>query len=220
MSITGVNKMNKIKRIVFTLLCIPVSFYLAGCSGGVAGEGTKNLSGGAPIVRGNAFNDKGWEDIQRGQYDSAISHFNQVVQDNPTPDELSEAYNGIGWARSFRGQLKDGMQWFERAVDSSDDAKVGLAAAYLQRASRSDMDMVIELLFERLGNKRPHFKFVPRRNIGVTNAEVHAMLAYAFAATERDEEARNQLEYAKDLAEREPSSAFQQLTNVIEFILR
>lgn len=208
------------KKIIALLISLPLVMGLTGCSGGVNGEGTKDYSIGTPIVRGNAFNDLGWEYIGKGQYDSAIAQFNKVIADNPTPDELTEADNGLGWARSFRGQLKDGMPWFEKAAPGSNDAKVGLAAAYLQKASRDDLEKVIDLLHKQLGKENPHFTYTARRNTGVSNAEVHAMLAYAFAATGADDEGREQLEYAKELNEKEPSATFAQLSSVVDFLLR
>lgn len=210
----------KIKKIAFLLYAVTLIIFGTGCSGGVGGDGSKDYSGSTPIIRGNAFNDQGWENIAKGQYDAAISSFNKVVADNPTDDELSEAYNGIGWARSFKGKLSDGKQWFEKAVHNSDDAKVGLAGAYLQEASRTDMEKVIELLYEDIGKGQAHFVYKPRRSVGVTNAEVHAILAYACAATERDEMAREQLEYAEEIATDGGSAIFKQLVEVIEFVLK
>ncbi|HNS08482.1 MAG TPA: hypothetical protein PKN29_02220, partial [Candidatus Ozemobacteraceae bacterium] len=149
----------KRKLITALLLVTPLIIGLTGCTGGVNGEGTGSYSQtiGTPIVRGNAFNDLGWENISKGQYDSAIAQFNKVLGDNPTDDEKAEANNGIGWAKAYLGQLKDGMPWFEKAKDLSHDAKIGLAAAYIQKASRSDMEMVVDLIYKQLGKENPHF---------------------------------------------------------------
>ena len=163
----------KSKHITAVLLVLPMLIGLTGCSGGVNGEGSSNYSYdvGTPIVRGNAFNDLGWANIAKGQYDSAISQFNKVLNDNPTIDEKAEANNGIGWSKAYLGQLKDGIPWFEKAKDVSNDAKIGLAAGYLQKASRSDMEMVVDLIYKQLGNENPHFKYTARRNTGVSDAE-------------------------------------------------
>ncbi len=203
------------------MLVLPLIFGLTGCSGGVNGEGDNTYSQnvGTPIVRGNAFNDLGWENIAKGQYDSAITQFNKVLNDNPTADEKAEANNGIGWAKSYLGELKDGMNWFEAAKDISNDAKVGLAAAYLQKASRSDMEMVIDLLFKQLGQENEHFAYTARRNTGVSNAETHAMLAYAYASVGENDKARDQLEYAKELDPDFEGTSLEQMATVIEFLL-
>ncbi len=211
----------KKKHLAALMLVLPLIFGLTGCSGGVNGEGDNSYSQnvGTPIVRGNAFNDLGWENIVKGQYDSAITQFNKVLNDNPTDEEKAEANNGIGWAKSYLGELKDGMTWFEKAKDISNDAKVGLAAGYLQKASRSDMEMVIDLLFKQLGKENEHFAYTARRNTGVSNAETHAMLAYAYASVGENDKARDQLEYAKELDPDFEGTSLEQMATVIEFLL-
>ncbi len=208
------------KHLTIILLALPLLFGLTGCSGGVNGEGTNDYSNdlGTPIVRGNAFNDLGWNHISKGQYDSAIAQFNLVLNDSPTADEEAEANNGIGWARAKLGELKDGMVYFDRAKTISNDARVGLAAVYLQKASKSDMEMVVDLLYKQLGQENPHFKYSARRDTGVSDAEVHAMLAYAYAALGQNESATEQLDYAKELNPNWENTTIDQLAKVVEFL--
>jgi tetratricopeptide (TPR) repeat protein len=209
------------KHLTAVLLAIPLLLGLTGCAGGVNGEGTGSYSHdvGTPIVRGNAFNDAGWNYIARGQYESAITQFNIVLNDNPTDDEKAEANNGIGWAKARLGQLKDGMPWFTKAADWSHDANVGLAAGYMQMASKSDMEMVVDILYKQLGKENENFVYTPRRSTGVSNAEVHAMLAYAFASTGQDEKARQQMEHAKELEPNYENTAIDQILKAVEFLL-
>lgn len=208
------------KHLTVILLAIPLLLGLTGCTGGVNGEGTGSYSQdvGTPIVRGNSFNDAGWNYIAKGQYESAIAQFNTVLNDNPTNDEKAEANNGIGWAKAKMGQLKDGMPWFTKAIDWSNDAKVGLAAAYLQMASKSDMEMVVDLLYKQLGKENDNFVYTPRRNTGVSDAEAHAMLAYAFAATGEDDKATHQIELAKQLNPAWEGTTIDQMVKVTEFL--
>ncbi|MDN5279620.1 MAG: hypothetical protein PWR01_3585 [Clostridiales bacterium] len=209
------------KHLTAILLVIPLLLGLTGCTGGVNGEGTGSYSQdlGTPIVRGNAFNDAGWTHIDKGQYESAIAQFNTVLADNPTEDEKAEANNGIGWAKAKLGTLKDGMPWFTKAADLSNDAKVGLASAYLQMASRSDMEQVVDLLYKQLGKENENFNYVPRRNTGVSNAEVHAMLAYAFASLGEDEKAQHQIDYAKELNPSWEGTTIDQMGQVVDFLI-
>jgi tetratricopeptide (TPR) repeat protein len=209
------------KHLTVVILAIPLLLGLTGCTGGVNGEGTGTYSQdlGTPIVRGNAFNDAGWNYMVKGQYESAITQFNKVLADNPTADEKAEANNGIGWAKAKIGKLKDGMQWFAKAIDHSDDAKVGLAAAYIQMASKTDMEQVVELIYKQLGDENDHFKYTPRRETGISNAEVHAMLGYAFAALGEDEKARTQIEHAKELNPEWENTTIDQLISVVEFLI-
>ncbi len=179
-------------------------FGFTGCStGGTNGEGNVSVNSSEIYtgIRGNEYVEKGWSYINSGLYDSAITQFNKVLESSPTEQEKADANNGIGWAKSFssEGKLKDGIKWFTLAKDLNDDAKVGLASAYLQQASKSDMEEVIEILAVELGKNNPTFIFTPTRPIGVTNAEVHAMLGYAYAVTDDDENAYTQIELAKTL---------------------
>jgi len=210
------------KHLGVIMLALTLAVGLTGCSGGVNGEGDSEYSYdiGTPIVRGNAFNDQGWVYIGKGQYDSSIAQFNKVLNDNPTEDEKAEANNGIGWAKAHLGQLKDGIPWFEKATAVSDDAKIGLAGAYIQLASRSDMEKVIDLIFKQLGKENPHFKYVSRRETGVSDAEAHIMLAYAYAATGADELAREQLDYAKELSPVWTGTTLDQVGQAVEFLLQ
>ena len=210
---------NQLKIFIMLLLAIPLVLGITGCSGGgVNGEGSGSYDSGTPVVRGNIYNDTGWEYIAKGQYDSAIKHFNDVLADSPTESERAEANNGIGWAKTYNGKLKDGMKYFQMASDYCDDAKVGLAAAYIQQASLADMEEVIEILFVQLGDSKPRFNFVANRPIGVSNAEVHAMLAYAYAAVGETEKSEEQLTYAKELEPEYTGKSIAQLFGAIEFL--
>ncbi|HNV68998.1 MAG TPA: tetratricopeptide repeat protein [Candidatus Ozemobacteraceae bacterium] len=210
------------KALILFLAALPLTIILSGCSGGVNGEGTNQYSqtNGTTVVRGSSFNDSGWDLITKGQYESAITMFNKVLGDSPTDEEAAEANNGLGWAKSRLGKLEDGMLWFERAISHSHDAKVGLAGAYIQRSSKADLEMAADLLYKQLGGENPHFKYTPRRQTGVTDAECHAMLAYAFAAIGRAEEATEQLEYAKELQPEWASSTSDQIGRMVDFLMK
>ena len=159
---------NQFKIIIMLLISIPLAIGITGCSGGgVNGEGKGSYDTGTPIVRGNVYTDTGWEYLSKGQYDSAIKYFNDVLSESPTESEKAEAYNGIGWAKAFNGKLKDGMKYFQLAADLCDDAKVGLGAAYIQQASLSDLEEAIQILYVQLGKSKPRFNYVPVRATGV-----------------------------------------------------
>ena len=210
---------NQFKIFIMLLISLPLAIGITGCSGGgVNGEGKGSYDTGTPVVRGNIYNDTGWEYISKGQYDSAVKHFNDVLAESPTESEKAEAYNGIGWAKTYSGKLKDGMKYFQLASDLSDDAKVGLGAAYIQQASLSDLEEAIQILYVQLGKSKPKFNYIPKRATGVTNAEVHAMLAYAFAATGNTEKSEEQLEYAKELEPNYTGKSISQLFSAIEFL--
>jgi len=206
----------------FLLLLVPAVLLLTGCSGGVNGEGTNNYpqTAGTPVVRANSFNDMGWNLITQGQLDSAVAQFNKVLADNPTDDERAEANNGLGWARSRLGSLVDGMTYFEKAIERSDDAKVGLAAGYIQKASKADLEQAVTLLYKKLGKENVHFHYTPRRPTGVSDAECHALLAFAYAGIGKADEAQAQLDYAKELSPEWASSTIDQVGRMVDFLNR
>lgn len=210
------------KRLFAILIAIPILLGFTGCSGGgVNGEGTSSTP--TPdinsVIRGNEYLETGWDYINKGLYDSAVTQFNKVLENSPTMQEKADANNGIGWAKSFGGKLKDGIKWFILAKELNDDAKVGLASAYMQQASKTDMEEIIELLLNDLGKGNPNFEYKASRPVGVTNAEVHAMLAYAYAATDKDDDAYVQLEFAKTLDPNYENTTVGQIIKVIEFLL-
>lgn len=213
------------KKRLLTLIIASLSLFgLTGCSsGGTNGEGNVNANSSEiyTAIRGNEYVEKGWSYINSGLYDSAISQFNKVLESSPTEQEKADANNGIGWAKSFspEGKLKDGIKWFTLAKDLNDDAKVGLASAYLQQASKSDMEEVIEILAVELGKNNPTFIFTPTRPIGVTNAEVHAMLGYAYAVVEDNENAYMQIEHAKTLEPNYLTTELGQMIAATEFLM-
>lgn len=211
---------NPLKIFIMLLAVMPIAIGITGCSsGGVNGEGKKgSYDTGTPVVRGNVYNDTGWEYIKKGSYDSAIKYFNDVLADSPTESEKAEANNGIGWAKAFNGKLEDGMKWFLLASELSDDAKVGLGSAYVQKGTLTDLREAIEVLYVELGKSRPRFNYIPKRATGVTNAEVHAMLAYAFAAINDKENSEIQLDYAKELEPNYSGKSIAQIFTAIEFL--
>lgn len=208
-----------LKIFIMLLTAVPLVFFTAGCSGGgVNGEGNGSYDNGIPIIRGSSAIDTGWDYISKGSYDSAIKYFNDCLASSPTITEKAEANNGIGWAKALNGKLKDGMKYFLIASEYNDDAKVGLGAAYIQEATKADLEEAIEVLYVQLGKSKPRFNYNPTRSIGVTNAEIHAMLAYAFSAVGDTEKANQQLEYAKELVPDSAGKTIDQLFAAIEFL--
>lgn len=210
---------NQFKLFIMLLAIIPLAFGTVGCSGGgVNGEGTGSYDTGTPVVRGSSSNNTGWDYISKGSYESATKYFNDVLAGRPTEMEKAEAYNGLGWAKAYNGRLKDGMKYFQMAADCCNDAKVGLGAAYVQEGTLADLEEAIEVLYVQLGNSKPRFNYEPSRDIGISNAEIHAMLAYCFAATGDTEKSEEQLEYAKELEPNYTGKTIAQLFSAIEFL--
>jgi tetratricopeptide (TPR) repeat protein len=71
---------------------------------------------------------KGWDAYHRGDYPSAIAHFDAALRRNP---RSADAYTGRGWARGARGE------WQQAIADSTEAIRLdpGIALAYVARAN-------------------------------------------------------------------------------------
>jgi tetratricopeptide (TPR) repeat protein len=186
------------RHVVFVL--IGVIFLMAsGCGGGGGGGGRYTLPGEVtptPTPTGggggggtggetnpDAIITSGWEDFKLGSYDSAISKFNQLLlQTNLTDAQKAEAYNGLGWAQAKTTGLESAANSFSQAIKGPvplNEARVGLAAVYMQRSTTAEISQAISL-FEAVGLGDTSFRFTSTHPIGVSNAEAHAMLAFCY----------------------------------------
>ncbi len=197
-----------------TVACMLLVF--AGCGGGGGGTGRYTLPGELPTggtgtgsstgtgVSGEtdpeALTLSAWDDFKYGAHSSAIAKFNQVLGTaNITDRQKAEAYNGLGWAQTKSSGAESAISAFSQASSLLDEARVGLAAAMIQRGQRSGFLQAIQLLEQvNLGNTAT--RFTSTHPIGVSNAEAHALLAFAYfwrASPGDDAKARNQITVAR-----------------------
>ena len=138
-----------------------------------------------------------WEDFRYGAYSSAISKFNEaLLSTNVSDTQKANAYNGLGWALLKSSGAESAYSAFTQASSLNDEAKVGLAAALMQRGTRASCQQAITLL-ENLGLKETSTVFTAIHPIGVTNAGAHAMLAWCYFICGNDEAARTQIIFAR-----------------------
>jgi hypothetical protein len=178
------------------LLTIGVIFLLAsGCGGGGGGSGRYTLPGEVPTTGTtgtgtgtgtsgetdpNSLIASAWEDFKFGAYSSAISKFNQVLTlTNITDAQKTDSYNGIGWSQTKSAGVESGYSAFTQASNTENEARIGLAAALIQRGQKSGFLQAIQTL-EAVGLGNPSSKFQQVHPIGVSNAEAHAMLALCY----------------------------------------
>ncbi|HNY12974.1 MAG TPA: tetratricopeptide repeat protein [Candidatus Wallbacteria bacterium] len=140
-------------------------------------------------------------------YDKAISAFQKALVTNPNQQEMSIAYSGIGWSKVKKsGSISDGKNDFESgyaARSSVQDAKVGLAAAYLLEDSPKIVEAVS--LLESMGISdtgdvtvvNANFRYVSEVGTGISNASVHALLATLYYYNNQDALSKQQLAIAK-----------------------
>lgn len=181
------------KLIILFSIGIAVLFIASGCgSGGGAGRYTippevpspgPDLPTGPGIpgeVDADSLLASAWEDFRFGAYSSAINKFNQVLTiDNVTDSQRAAAYNGLGWSLTKSSGVESAYSAFSQAASSNNEARVGLAAALIQRGQRNGFRQAIQLL-EEVGLHNTAFEFQSTNPIGVSSAEARAMLAFCY----------------------------------------
>ncbi|MBF0499130.1 MAG: hypothetical protein HQM09_03295 [Candidatus Riflebacteria bacterium] len=121
-----------------------------------------------------------WDDFKYGAFSSAIGKFNQVlVMTNLTQSQKADAYNGLGWSQAKSTGMESGFSSFSQAADTNAESQVGLASSLIQRGQKSGFSQAVTLL-EKVGLTSTSYRFTSTHPIGVTNAEAHAMLAFAY----------------------------------------
>lgn len=148
-------------------------------TGGGGGSGSGG-SGGQTEIDPDALLASAWEDFRYGAYSSALSKFNQVLTlPQITVNHRAEAYNGIGWSQAKMNGIIAGYNAFTQAASTHNEAKIGLAAALIQKGQQADIANAITQL-ESIGLSNTSYRFQAVHPIGITNAEAHAMLALCY----------------------------------------
>jgi len=142
----------------------------------------------------------GWLDMAADNFYGAQDKFQSVTtRSDATTAEKAEGFNGLGWARAKANGLVTGMSDFTQA-GSLVEAELGMASALIQRAQLDDVKQAVTL-FETIQLGAPSFVLtVTHAAIGISNAEAHAMLAYAYywrGASGDDIKARDQINAAR-----------------------
>ena len=176
-----------------------------GSSGGGGGGGTVETDVESLIA-------SAWEDFKYGAYSSAISKFNEaLLSTNISDTQKASAYNGLGWSLLKSSGSESAYSAFTQASSSNDEAKLGLAAALMQRGTKSSCQQAVSLL-ESLGLKETSTVFTSVHPIGVTNAGAHAMLAWCYFIIGNEDGARTQITFAR-AADGTADSAVSQIYN-------
>lgn len=206
------------KRRVLSLITVIVTLVVfAGCGGGGGGTGRYTLSSEIPTPGGiltststgtgsqaetdpEALLASAWEDFRYGAYSSAIGKFNQVLTINTITDrQRAEAYNGLGWSQTKSSGAESAISNFSQSSSTLDESRIGLAAALIQRGQKSGITQAIQLL-EQMGLGSTGTRFTAIHPIGVSNAEAHALLAFAYfwrGSAGDDAKARSQINVAR-----------------------
>lgn len=199
-------------RTAIPVIIVLIILIASGCGVG-GGSGRFSLPGEIPTIPGvepdptdpgetdpDALLASAWEDFRFGAYSSAISKFNQVLTlTSATQNHKVLAYNGLGWSQTRFSGVESGYFAFIRAASSNNEAKIGLAAALMQRGRNTEITQAIKLL-EEIGLSNTAYRFQSSNPIGVSNAEARAMLAFCYfwrGNTGDNEKARVQIGVAR-----------------------
>jgi len=180
------------KHVGILLIAFIFLMVLSGCGGRLGLPGLESAGTAREYI------DRGWKEFDNGNYSSACENFEMALERQPTPKEKAEANTGIGWCKAKRYGIKSGLVYFEKGKEYFDDAKIGLAGAYLSSGNKSDYQKGVELL-ESMGLSSTDYVYKAEHNIGVSNAEAHALLGILYYYTGNEGAAEAQIIKAKEI---------------------
>jgi tetratricopeptide (TPR) repeat protein len=167
-------------------------FLLSGCTGG---GGIGSESGQGSILLNIQ---EGWENIDKGDFDTAIEKFNQALSLLPEEKEKTEAITGLGWAYAKKGDIDSAISQFEKVKNLSNDANIGYVGVLLARGKSDDYQLAVDLLehIDQYGGGLDNYS---SSRTGVSNAEAHALLAYAYYLVGDSDKSKEHIERAQEL---------------------
>jgi len=89
-------------------------------------RGTRTRVGEAEDA--DAYNNRGFAYIQKGELDQAIADFDKAIELDP---ELAEAYNDRGYAYYLKGEVAKAVSDFEKCIELSNDPRLVAKAQQL-----------------------------------------------------------------------------------------
>jgi len=212
-----------IQMLWIRILAIVLSLGILGCGAAPGGDSLDGANGdlGLPLSGAAAKVQTSWSLFKDGSLSAAKQSFQQVVDsEDATADEMAEAHAGIGWVNVKQSGSSAGIADFRQAIskDSSQaDARVGLAGALISKGTRTDIDEVVDVL-KGIDPGNENFTYVDQYNTGVSNAEAHAMLAYAYFVQGNRSKANEQMKIARDLDAGITGSPVDQIDEILSFI--
>ncbi len=211
-----------VKVLVLLMVGVVLGGGMVGCGANPGGDFLGGDVGdiGLPV---NGVSEKiqvAYQYLSSGSLTAARGAFLEVLSDNPSQAERAQALAGIGFVDTRLYGSSEGMAEFEQAyqADSSNpEARVGLAGALISRGASDDVARAVELL-EGLDPGNPNFVYQDRFNLGISNAEVHALLAYAYRIKGDLSNSQQQADIARSLDASVDDSTVDQILAVLAFI--
>lgn len=232
-----VNK--QLLKIIFALLVVSI-FATIGCGGGGGGSGRQILPGEnptGPVITpgtGTGTDDDGdtdddtddtvttveeklaagWDAMDVMKFSEAILYFENILNDtSATTEQRKQAYNGLGWAKVKNYRTTAGKSDFI-AAGNIKESLLGYAMVLIQEGQDSGIRQAVQILETDLGLVTPTAPLPTdvTHPIGVSAADAHAMLAYAYfwrGDAGDNDKAIAQINAARDVDASETSSVAQ-----------
>lgn len=218
----GSDIMVRRKMLVLTILGLTVTLGVFGCGANPGGEFIDGDVGdiGLPVNGVTQRVQQAYQYLAAGSYNAARATFNEALADRPTAQQKSQALVGVGFCDARTLGTSEGMAEFTDAYaedHSNPDARVGYAGALITRGSQADIALAVQLL-EGLDPSNVNFVYTDRFGLGISNAEVHALLAYAYKANGDTLKSAQQADIARTLDASLSNTAVDQILDVLSFI--
>jgi hypothetical protein len=205
------------------VLLLAIALVTIGCGSDPGGE----------FISGNVQNNQlpiagaqqrlldGFSSFKSGGYTAARDTFLQITSDSSSvATDKAEAYAGMGFCDVRLKGSQNGIPSFQQALvldSKNQDARVGLAGALISRGATADIAQAIDLL-QGIDPGNAEFVYTDKYGIGIKNAEVHALLAYALFVSGDHAGATTQMGIARRLDPNYNNTNVGQILNVISFI--
>jgi tetratricopeptide (TPR) repeat protein len=174
------------------ILCI---FALVGCS---SDQQDDNMMNPESDLQG------GWQEYNSGNYEAAMLAFEKALNEKPSSEISSDAYNGLGWSYIGKSQeaevnqmnLANAIDKFRESINqdkTNSDAWIGQACVFLIRKNNNeDLQNILKSVDNALqGDGR----YLYRHDYD-SEADIHALKAQSYYYLNRFEDAQNEIGYA------------------------
>ncbi len=210
------------KQVIFGAALLAIAIGMVGCGADPGGEFVNGdfTDRVAPVLGASSKIEQAYGLFKSGNYSGAAAIFNQVLADNPVASERAEALAGLGFSNVRLKGSASGIANFEEALrvyPKNQNARVGLGGALISRGGSDDIKRSITTL-QGIDPANPSFVYTDQFGIGITDAEVHALLAYALFVDGDRSASANQASLARSRDAQNQNTSVDQIVKVLGFI--
>lgn len=199
-----------------------VSLLMIGCGAAPGGDSLDGANGdlGLPLSGVTQEIQTSWSLFKDGSYSASKAAFEKALASDANAAEKAEIYAGLGWCHVKLSGSAAGIDSFRKALASDSnqkDARIGLAGALISKGSKEDIQEAITMI-EGVDSGNINFVYNDVNKVGVSNAEAHAMLAYAYFVQGNRTKSNEQIRIASDLDSQFTGTPVDQIAEVLKFI--